>query len=105
MTTKFDWTKERIAAVRAMWFGTSTIVEIAAAVGTSRGVVQRLVDADRQTFPHRYKPHKSAGERKAPPVSKPAIKRTAHTDRVVRVTPMGSRVTLPRVTFIDGPAA
>lgn len=30
---------------------------------------------------------------------------TNHTDRVVRVTPTGMRISLPRVTFIDGALA
>lgn len=31
----------------------------------------------------------------------PAVK---HDDRVTRITPTGMRISLPRVTFIDGPA-
>ena len=34
----------------------------------------------------------------------PAPPTVKHTDRVTRVTPTGMRISLPRVTFIDGPA-
>lgn len=34
----------------------------------------------------------------------PAPPTVKHTDRVTRITPTGMRISLPRVTFIDGPA-
>jgi len=97
MSNTVTWTGERLdRAVRLWRLGIST-AEIAEMFGVSYGTIQSLACYRRDLFPDRgraFKPVEIDPQVFAP-------KTTA--DRVTRTTLSGANITLPRVTFIDGP--
>jgi len=97
MSNTVTWTGARLDLAVMLWrLGVSTS-NIADALGVTYPAIQSLTCYRRDLFPDRgraFKPVEATPEVLAPKVA---------SDRVTRTTISGAKITLPRVTFIDGP--
>jgi GcrA cell cycle regulator len=74
--------------------------DIAKEFGITRNQVYWLIDRNRERFPRRIIRMGSPAE-----IAIKSNPSTNYPDRVTRITPTGARITLPRVSFIDGAPA
>lgn len=95
-TVKTRWTPEKKAAAAELWSQGVVCSEMAKKFGVAVNTIEKLAQNNRDMFPRRcnYRPPEERPQPRKPPRSGP--------DRVTR-TVFGSKITLPRVTFIDGP--
>lgn len=107
---KIEWTKQRIEEASELWMQNMTTAAIAAELGTTAGAIQGLASYHRHLFPKRRESPR-ARFRKAKVVERGYVEEPApkpvkpwRPDRVTRITKEGVSITMPRVTFIDGPA-
>ena len=88
-----DDVKDIMEDAARMWMAGVPSSKIAKSFKVSRNVIENMIARNRHLFPKRFE------------VAKPAVRPVSvaiHPDRVTRVV-CGAKVTLPRVTFIDGP--
>ena len=97
--------KKRIRRAKQMWADGASARDIAKSIGSTKAIVLKHARAHRDDFPSRRE--WSGGRPKAKEEAAAEVSPRPDFDlgRVKRVTLSGAVVTLPRVTFIDGPAA
>ncbi|MGG7535334.1 GcrA cell cycle regulator [Rhizobium sp. 12,4] len=93
------WTEDKIARAAALWQQGQSARAIGDVLGVKDHSIVNLARRDRGRFPARQSSHPLPA-----PIVEPVVRR-AHPDRVIRTTISGAEVTMPRVPFIDGPAA
>lgn len=102
----FNRTGIDIDEAEKLWRQGISGTAIAEKLGVKMRQIYTLAESNRDRFPLRVAKVRSKGVvvmELTPVVASP--KRPAHPDRVTRVTFSGAHVTLPRVTFLDGPAS
>lgn len=101
------WSDRQISQAATMWNEGASVASIGSTFGFSKGSASNLIGSRRDLFPMRTKPETVHRVRSEAPKQKPAPKPAnfSPTDRVTRVTITGAKVTMPRVTYIDGTAA
>ena len=107
------WTEENKQAAAQLWAKGLAIYRIAVAFDTSEDAIGCLAKRNRSMFPKRppapkrnYYRREGANDpiiRRFEPPKPQQPKVRAYADRVTRHTISGAKVTMPRVTFIDGP--
>lgn len=92
------WTESMINSAAKMWVRGLTVTEIGKSFGMPKNSVCSMTHRNRDRFPKRreYRPPKP----KKKPI--PVVRLSDHIPRVTRTTITGAKVTLPRVSFIDG---
>lgn len=88
-----------------LWRQGVTGTAIARRLGMKMRSVYTLAESNRDRFPRRSTKVNAAGMLVLAAIERNCSEPTPYADRVTRVTSLGFRVTMPRVTFIDGPAA
>ena len=96
------WPERRVARAAALWAEGKKTPEIMEILGCEKGQLMGVMIRHREMFPQRVLRRlrtavKGVSEERPLPVPK------VYHDRVKRTTAWGETVTLPRVTFIDGP--
>lgn len=97
------WTSQRIFMAADMWKSGAKMPAIRKALGCTNGMLSGVMSRYRDIFERRQ----SISQKKIVP---PPVHRLSHTrlsdgiETVVRVTALGAKVTMPRVSFIDGRA-
>lgn len=96
------WPEKRIERASALWAAGKKTPEIMEILGCEKGQLMGVMIRHRDKFPQRGLRRlrtavKGVSEERPLPI--PRI----HPDRVKRTNAWGETVTLPRVTFIDGP--
>jgi GcrA cell cycle regulator len=91
-----------------MWKAGKAATRIAVAFDVSEESIRNLTRRNRSMFPHRqehtrtHTPRESVKHERPVEVAEESAQ-TVFSDRVTRRTISGAKVTMPRVSFIDGP--
>lgn len=98
-----SWENAKINKAVKLWAEGISVHFMAQSLGVSKDAVIGLCYRRRDLFPARraVEPVKKNSPTPEPIV----VERILPPDRVKRVTISGASVTMPRITFIDGPAA
>ena len=102
------WTEEEIADAAKLWAKGLSLIRMSIALDRTERAIDQMVRRNRPLFPRRPagKPKKRARppeDRRTYEEPPPRALPTLTADRVRRKTISGANITLPRVTFIDGP--
>lgn len=88
-----------------LWRQGLTGTVIARRLGLAMRAVYTMTESNRDRFPKRRVKVNAAGMLVVEAIGTSRSEPTSYPDRVTRVTSTGFRVTLPRVSFIDGAPA
>ena len=102
------WTDEEIAEAARLWAKGLSLIRMSIALDRTERAIDQMVRRNRPRFPprpagkpkRRVQPVEDRRTYVEPP---PRALPTLTADRVRRTTISGAKITLPRVTFIDGP--
>ncbi len=91
------WTEDKIAKMAKMWAEGDSPRTISKAMKISEGCVRKVAMRNREKFTPRR-------PRNVPKAGDTDRAKAWRSDRFTRITRDGVSITMPRVTFIDGPA-
>jgi GcrA cell cycle regulator len=102
------WTEADKQEAARMWKAGKAATRIAVAFDVSEESIRNLSRRNRSMFPHRQQHTRTHAPRESVKHERPVevtaeSEPTLYADRVTRRTVSGAKVTMPRVSFIDGP--